>query len=228
MTKPLDRSHIATGDAVYGIVLPDERFRQLMGHDAWNRLDAPVRARFARKFCGAASLVYRGMITHMRMHWSGRLLAGLCRIIGAPLPLDPQTVGCPAVVTVTEDIAGEGQFWSRAYGRKRGFPQVIHSSKRFAGRTGIEEYVGAGITIALTVHEEDGAMVFRSAGYRFQIGALRVSLPQWALPITVAVEHRDRADGSFEFSLDVRAPLLGEMIHQQGIFREAGVGGVIT
>ncbi len=54
----------------------------------------------------------------------------------------------PAVVSVTEEAAKGGQFWTCPYGRARGFHQVIHSSKRFAGATGLEEYLGRGFGIA--------------------------------------------------------------------------------
>ncbi len=38
---------------------------------------------------------------------------------------------------MTEDGASGGQFWTRMYGRLRGLRQVIHSSERFAGPTGL-------------------------------------------------------------------------------------------
>src|SRR6185369_5737320 len=116
-----------------------------------------VRQRFSKRLAAGLSVTYAGEIVESRRSWFGGLLAQVCRLIGAPLPLHDE-LGVPAVVTVTEDGDTGGQFWLRMYGQRHGFPQVIHSSKRFAGPTGLEEYLGAGFGIALTVSADTAAL----------------------------------------------------------------------
>jgi hypothetical protein len=130
-------------------------------------------------------------------------------------------VNVPAVVTVTEDARTGGQIWTRMYARRNGFPQVVHSAKRFAGATGLEEYVGLGVGMALTVHVERGALLFRSAGYFVQLGGWRLPLPRWITPGALTVTHLDFGEGRFIFGLDVVHPRFGHFIHQSAIFREA-------
>lgn len=200
-------------------ILPDLRFRALLGPVAWARLPAAVQARFARRLEAGAAITYAGRITQCRRSRFGRLLAGLCRLIGAPLPLHDD-LGVPAVVSVTEDGAGGGQFWTRIYGRARGFPQVIHSSKRFAGPTGLEEYLGRGIGIALRVSADAEALHFHGDHYFMRLGDWRLRLPRWLSPGALTISHVDRGGAHFDFVLDLRHPWLGEVIHQVGHFRE--------
>jgi hypothetical protein len=127
----------------------------------------------------------------------------------------------PSVVTVTEDIANKGQHWTRLYARRRGFPQVVHSSKRFAGPTGLEDYVGYGVSMALRISVEHEALVFRSAGYALQIGPLRLPLPDRLTPGDLTVTHSDLGGGTFRFTLEIVHPRFGKLIRQSAVFREA-------
>ncbi len=186
--------------------LCDFRFRALLGAAAWLRLPATVRARFSRRLQPGLAITYAGRIVHSRRSRLGAVVAVLARLIGAPLPLHDD-VGVPAVVTVTEDVATGGQFWTRLYGRTCGFPQVIHSSKRFAGPTGLEEYLGAGFGIALTVSSDEQALHFHSDHYFLCFGGLRLRLPSWLSPGVLTISHIDFGTDWFAFVLMLEHPL---------------------
>jgi hypothetical protein len=207
--EPVENSHL----------LHDLRFRALLGAAAWSGLPPAVRRRFSKRLSPGVSVTYAGEIVESRRSRFGKLIAQLCRLIGGPLPLHDD-VAVPAVVTVTEDGATGGQFWTRMYGRPCGFPQVIHSSKRFAGPTGLEEYLGFGFGIALTVSADDRALHFRSDHYFVAVGRVRLPLPRWLGPGALTISHVDRGDGGFAFVLALRHPLFGEIIRQTGLFRE--------
>lgn len=225
MGKPLRKAPEDSGGRVVAKPgeaddLHDLRFRALLGAEGWARLPEPVRARFSKRLRPGAAVTYVGEIVESRRTWPGLLLAQLCRLVGGPVPLHDD-VGTPAVVTVTEDGRTGGQFWTRMYGRARGFPQVIHSSKRFAGGTGLEEYLGCGVGIALTVRADDEALHFLSRDYFLAIGRFRLRLPGWLAPGALTISHIDRGDGAFAFVLALRHPLFGDIINQTGVFRES-------
>ena len=125
------------------------------------------------------------------------------------------------VVTVTEDAASGGQIWTRICARSNGFPQVIHSAKRFAGPTGLEEYVGYGISMALRISVEHEALVFRSVGYFLQIGRWKWPLPLWLTPGDLTVTHADLGGDAFRFTLEIVHPHLGPLLRQSAVFKEA-------
>src|SRR5581483_8811290 len=156
--------------------LGDLRFRALMREADWASLPLAIRRRFSKRLAGGNTVVFVGEMLENEMSRAGWLLAQAARLIGGPLPL-VRDVRFPSVVTVTEDIATQGQHWTRLYARRNGFPQIVHSSKRFAGPTGLEEYVGYGVGMALTIHAEAGSLVFRSAHYFLQLGRFRLRLP---------------------------------------------------
>jgi hypothetical protein len=203
------------------VELGDLRFRSLLSAADWAALPVPIRRRFSKRLAGGGTVVYVGTVRETAMSRVGWWLAQVARLIGAPLPTS-RDADVPSVVTVTEDVATGGQIWTRLYARRAGFPQVIHSSKRFAGPTGLEEYVGRGIGMALTVHVEAGALAFRSAHYFLQVGSARLRLPGWLTPGALTVTHAELGEGRFLFTLDVTHRWLGQLIAQKAVFQEAG------
>jgi hypothetical protein len=199
--------------------LGDLRFRTLLGLEGWETLNSAIRGRFSKRLANGNTVVFVGQVREIWMSPVGSLLAQAARLIGGPFPIG-RDVDVPSLVTVTEDMATGGQIWTRVYTRRNGFPQVIHSSKRFAGPTGLEEHVGFGVGMALTVHAAPDTLVFRSAGYFIRVLGWRLPLPDWATPGALTVTHADCADGSFIFTLELVHPRFGALIRQSAVYRE--------
>jgi len=193
-------------------------FRRLLGAD-WLALPEAVRRRFARHIAVGACVTYTGEVVECRIGVAGRLLAQAARLIGAPLPLS-RDIGVAAVVSVTGDAEGLGQYWTRQYGRRHGFPQVIRSAKQFAGPTGLEEYLGYGVGIALRLRVADGALLFESDHYFLRMAGITLRLPHWIAPGDLTIGHVDLGGGRFAFTLDLVHVGLGELIHQRAIFAD--------
>jgi hypothetical protein len=164
--------------------------------------------------------IYVGEVVEIWFSRIGWWVAQIARLIGGPLPTCSDT-RVPSIVTVTEDAATGGQIWTRIYARRNGFPQVIHSSKRFSGPTGLEEYVGFGVSMALRMVVDGQALLFRSAGYFVELGHLRLALPAFLTPGILTVAHTDLGSGEFRFTLEIIHPRFGTLVRQSAVFREA-------
>jgi hypothetical protein len=202
------------------VSLCDLRFRALLSDDDWKQLPSATRQRFSKRLADGSTAVYIGEVSEIRFTRTGWWLAQIARLIGGPLPISTDTC-VPSIVTVTEDAATGGQIWTRIYARRTGFPQVIHSSKRFAGPTGLEEYLGFGVGMALRIAVDGGALLFRSAGYFVQAGRLKVRLPAFLTPGALTVTHTDLGSGEFQFTLEIAHPRFGTLVRQAAVFREA-------
>jgi hypothetical protein len=200
--------------------LNDLRFRALLSDDDWGALPPATRRRFSRRLATGKTAVYVGEVVDISFSRIGWWLAQIARLIGGPLPIGVDT-HVPSVVTVTEDAATSGQVWTRLYARRNGFPQVIHSSKRFAGPTGLEEYVGFGVGMALRIVVDRQALLFRSAGYFLQVGRLKLSLPAFLTPGALTATHADLGRGKFQFTLEIIHPRFGMLVRQSAVFSEA-------
>jgi Domain of unknown function (DUF4166) len=199
--------------------LLDLRFRALLPRQDWDLLPVAVRKRFTKRLRGGATTIYVGRVTVFRISRIGRMLAQCLRLIGAPLPLFDH-VDVPSIVSVTEDVATGGQIWSRMYANRSGFPQVIHSAKRFSGPTGLEEHLGFGITMLLVPRASRDRLTFESAGYQLKLGELRLTIPYFLTPGHLAVTHIAAGVTSFQFEMTLRHPYFGELLHQSAEYRD--------
>jgi hypothetical protein len=212
----IDRTEIQSQPAAASADLKDLRFRALLDEASWSRLPPDVKRRFSKRLAQGESAVYTGRVTKIVFSRVGYLLAQAMRLLGSPLPLS-RDCGVPAVVAVTGDARSGGQIWTRCYGNLSGFPQVIHSAKRFSGPTGLEEHIGFGISVALMLSARRNGLVFSSAHYDLTFGRIRIRLPRWLSP-ELTVTHEETQAPHFLFTLELAHPILGTLIRQEAAF----------
>ena len=75
--------------------------------------------------------------------------------------------------------------------------------------------------MALTIHVEEHALIFRAAHYFLQIARWRFRLPRWLSPGALAVTHAELGEDRFLFKLEITHPRLGGLIQQTAAFTEA-------
>ena len=180
-----------------------------------------MQRRFERHLEPGESAIFVGEVAGTRLTPFGRLTAQLARLVGSPLPLKSLR-RTPAAVLVTEDLVDRSQLWTRIYHEPGRLPQVISSIKRFDGPTGLEECVGCGVGMALTIRVDARAIVIESAGYFWRRGRFKLAIPDWLTPGKITVTHREERVGRFSFSLTVEHPHFGTTIQQIAFFRDAG------
>ena len=185
----------------------------LVGASAWARLPAAVRRRFGGDH-GAATYVGR---MELRCSAAGRVFAALSRLFGSPLS-GVTSDAVPTSVRVFDDGRG-GMVWERSFhtaGARA--PHVVRSTKQLGGDGGLLERTDGGLSMALDVFEERGALVFESRRFTLVLGRLRLPVPALLTPGTCRVTHTDLGDGLFRFDLDMVHPLWGHTFHQSGVF----------
>ena len=199
--------------AAGSVPMSSPSYASLLG-TSWYELPARTRVRFGVE---REMVCYHGRVVVSECTLLGRFFRQLARLVGSPLPFD-DTVG-PATVVVMATGRGSSS-WTRVYRRNAGRAQAIRSVKRFAGPTGLEEHVGAGLCMALRMHVEGASLVFESAGYSWAFGKARIPLPNWLTPGRLRVCSTELAAPSFRFCLTLNHPRFGVVLRQEAVFED--------
>ena len=187
----------------------------LVGPAGWARLPAAVRRRFGVDH-GAATYVGR---MALRCNAAGRGFALLSRLFGSPLS-GRSSNAVPTSVRVFDDGRG-GMVWERRFHAADGrAPHIVRSTKQVGVDACLLERTDGGLSMALRVFEEHGALVFESRRFTLILGRLRLAVPALLTPGTCRVVHTDLGDGLFRFDLDMIHPLWGHTFHQSGVFAD--------
>ncbi len=174
---------------------PQPLFQQVLG-EAWDRLPEPIQTVHKP----GSRLVLKGQASVAR----GR--NPLCWMIAQVFGFPPATDDTPVTVTITGDDAGE--VWTRQFGKHRFKSHLTAGAGRSARL--IEERFGP-LSFAMALVWENDRLNFVVRRWR----AFAIALPRVLAPGGETFECVD-ARGRFNFSVDIRLPLLGQLVGYRG------------
>lgn len=196
---------------------PHRSIRDILGEAQWHGLDPGIRIRFGDERLDT-HVLYTGRMKLWRS-WLGALFALLSRPFGAPLPL-AACDDAPAMVLVSPGACGS-TIWERWVCPDASKPPItVRSTKVTGPSTSLVERLDGGLAMQLSLHEENGALIFESSIYALTLLGWTVSLPLWLTPGHCRVEHRAEGPRLFSFTLSMRHPLFGLTIFQTGLFSD--------
>jgi len=193
---------------------PEPLAKKALGEAAWNRLAEPVRRHYGLHCEADEAIALQG---RMQVTYPIGMLPLIlsARLFGALVHLRGEDV----IVTVQNHTQTQatGLFWHRTFGFTR--KNVIFKSRmEHLQDNEIIEYVRFGMGIRMYLSERDGALVFKSNGYLWKLGFLKLRLPDWLL--LGNAEIIESADGAEGVALDFNVvhPWWGKTYDYNGRF----------
>ncbi len=198
-------------------------YRYLLGEDSWQRLHPAIQKRFSEQYY-QQPVTYTGTMQEVYLSTAGKILAQACRLIGTPLALYNGR-DIPTDVYVYHDSRLQGMTWDRHYHYPNKPTNRVKSTKCLNADTGLIELAGFGFGMQLKLYEQEGALHFESTRFFYQFGKLKVTIPDWLTPGKTIAVQQAIDDSRFQFLLDVRHALLGQVFRQVGEFKSAASKG---
>ncbi len=206
-------------DARKPLASEGELFKKIMG-DKWRQLHPDIQRRFDKNPLPGKPLRYHGVLEELSCSMWGKALGyiTLPLIKGALIP--HTAYDFPVDIEVYSKANCPYIFKQRIYRLPNRRPVKFTSYMAESARGDVLEYVGIGLGMKLLVFEQDGNLHFKSDGYFWDIGIIRIPLPDILSPGATYLTHINKGVNEFRIRIDITHKLFGKMFVQAGIFSE--------
>ncbi len=158
---------------------------------------------------GSMDQVFHSNIAKLFM-LPGRVFGALVPYRGIDIPTE--------VKNWTKGDNRKAMFWHRTL-QFPGKPLTEFKSRmEYAGGDEIIEYVKYGLGLCMRMSVNDGALVFTSSGYVWDIGLARIPIPTWAILGDAQIIERAVSDKEFYIDFNMVHPLFGQTFSYSGTF----------
>lgn len=185
--------------------------------EQWDLLDNIVKQHYEMAPGTTADVTIHGRMDQVFHSNIAKLFLLPGRIFGALVPYRGRDIPTEVKNWTKEDNL-KAMFWHRTLQ----FPDKplteFKSRMEYAGGDEIIEYVKYGLGIRMRMSVNEGALVFTSYGYVWDIGLARIPIPTWAILGNAQIIERALSDKEFYIDFNMVHPLYGRTFGYSGVF----------
>lgn len=183
--------------------------------DDWDNLGSIIRRHYFLKPESKDYICVSGEMSEIYHSWVAKLLIPFGLLFGAVVPYKGKDI--PVDVHYTSSPSNSNIYWDRVFKFKSG---DFHFKSHMVPvkENEVIEFVRFGIGIRLQVTAENGALVFRDAGYIWRLLGYDLPIPGRWLMGKIYVEERPIDDKYFSMKMTLEHPLLGVLFKYNGRF----------
>jgi hypothetical protein len=186
--------------------------------EKWDYLDDIVKRHYEMAPGTASNVTIHGRMDQVFHSNIAKLFLLPGRIFGALVPYRGENIPTE-VRNWTRGDNVKAMFWYRKL-QFPGKPQTEFKSRmEYAGGDEIIEFVKYGLGIRMRMSVNDGALVFTSTGYVWDMGWARVPIPTWAILGDAQIIEKGISEYDFYIDFNMVHPLFGRTFGYSGEFK---------
>jgi hypothetical protein len=181
----------------------------------WNGLGAAVKRHYdiAPGNSERRIMVGEMEIRHPRLAWP---LLAMGRLFGALVSHRGRDV--PVRVENWTERGSPAMHWHRTFSFQGKPPHIFRSRMEYVTGDEIIEYVRWGLGIRMRLSQRNGALIYDSIGYQWDIGPVRLRVPDWLVLGRARITEVPLGENRFAVDFQIRHFLFGEIFAYAGEF----------
>lgn len=185
--------------------------------DHWDELPDIIKQHYDISPGESAQLTIKGVMDEVYHSPIAKLFILPGRIFGALVPYKGRDIPTE-VRNWTSTDNNDAMFWHRTLNFPNRPPAVFKSRMEHVKDNEIIEYVRHGMGIRMQMSVNDDALLFKSIGYVWKIGKLKIPIPTWAILGDAEIIEKPISDDTFFIDFNMKHPLFGRTFSYSGKF----------
>ena len=183
----------------------------------WDKLADVVKLHYNIVPGESSTIVISGVMEEVYHSPVAKLFLLPGRIFGALVPYKGKNISTE-VRNWTSIENTSAMFWRRTLNFPDKKPVIFRSRMEHIKDNEIIEYVRYGMGIRMKMSVKDTALVFKSIGYVWKIGSIKIPIPTWAILGDAEIIEKAVSDDAFFIDFTMVHPLFGRTFSYSGHF----------